>query len=345
MTAAPDAPSEGDEQHPPDARADDRTPSTDSASLQAHLRAAREELENQLARTKADFDQANARIKQRTGRDLVLAVLIGLAIGAVVLLSLIIWKPLFVAVALVGVVLGVLELSRALDAGGLRIDVVPQVGAAAVIVLSAWFAPLWLHAVVVGAAVVLVIVWRLVAEAFARGAHIHGRGRGDIAAAAFVQVYVAFLASLCIVLLREPGGQWWVLAFVIVAIVADTAAYASGLTLGRGSDHRMAPRISPNKTWEGFAGAVVGALVAGVLLGVFMLAVPWWAGLVFGAVILASATIGDLGESMVKRDLGVKDMSGWLPGHGGVLDRLDSILPSAGAALALYLLLVPLAVK
>ena len=104
----------------------------------------------------------------------------------------------------------------------------------------------------------------------------------------------------------------------------------------------MAPRISPKKTWEGFAGAFVAALVAGVLLAVLMLQVPWWAGLVFGAVVLATATVGDLGESMLKRDLGIKDMSSWLPGHGGVLDRLDSILPSATAALALFYLLSPL---
>ena len=104
----------------------------------------------------------------------------------------------------------------------------------------------------------------------------------------------------------------------------------------------MAPRISPKKTWEGFAGAVVAAVVAGVLLALFMLGLDWWMGVVFGVVILATATVGDLGESMIKRDLGIKDMSSWLPGHGGVLDRLDSILPSGTAALALYYLFTPL---
>jgi phosphatidate cytidylyltransferase len=104
----------------------------------------------------------------------------------------------------------------------------------------------------------------------------------------------------------------------------------------------MAPRISPKKTWEGFAGAALAAIIAGVLLGLFMLHVAWWMGVVFGVVILVTATIGDLGESMIKRDLGIKDMSSWLPGHGGVLDRLDSILLSGIAALALYYLFTPL---
>ena len=102
------------------------------------------------------------------------------------------------------------------------------------------------------------------------------------------------------------------------------------------------PALVMYETWEGFAGAVAAALLAGVLLAIFMLGLPWWAGLVLGAVILGTATVGDLGESMIKRDLGIKDMSSWLPGHGGVLDRLDSILPSAAAALALYYLFTPL---
>jgi len=131
-----------------------------------------------------------------------------------------------------------------------------------------------------------------------------------------------------------------VLAFIIIAVASDTGAYAAGLSFGK---HPMAPKISPKKTWEGFAGATLAALIAGVLLALFMLGLPWWTGLVIGIVILGTATAGDLGESMIKRDLGIKDMSSWLPGHGGVLDRLDSILPSVVGALALFYLFSPLA--
>jgi phosphatidate cytidylyltransferase len=100
----------------------------------------------------------------------------------------------------------------------------------------------------------------------------------------------------------------------------------------------MAPRISPKKTWEGFAGAVLVALIAGVILAIYMLEKPWWVGIIFGATIVFTATIGDLTESLIKRDLGIKDISTWLPGHGGFLDRLDSVLPSAAAAYALFLI-------
>ncbi|KXZ57850.1 Phosphatidate cytidylyltransferase [Microbacterium laevaniformans] len=130
---------------------------------------------------------------------------------------------------------------------------------------------------------------------------------------------------------------------MLIAVVAtDTGAYASGLAFG---SHPMAPRISPKKTWEGFAGGALATLIASVLWALFVLGIPWWAGVVFGLLILGCATVGDLGESMIKRDLGIKDMSSWLPGHGGVLDRLDSILPSAAAALALYFLFSPLVVS
>ncbi|WP_308493807.1 phosphatidate cytidylyltransferase [Microbacterium terrisoli] len=305
----------------------------------AALRAARTEFEHQVARTRADFEEANERIKQRTGRDLIVAIAIGLAIGAVLVLSLVIWKPVFLLLAAAAAILGVFELSRALSGSGRRIDLAPQLAGAAAMILSAWLLTLWMHWVAVCAAVVLVVVWRLCAVLIVRerrGAQQVGR---DILAGTLVQLYVAFAASLCVLLLRQDGGQWWVLAFIIIAVAADTGAYATGLSFGR---HPMAPRISPKKTWEGFGGAVLAALIAGVLLAIFMLGLVWWTGLIIGAAILVTATLGDLGESMIKRDLGIKDMSSWLPGHGGVLDRLDSILPSAAAALALYYLLTPL---
>lgn len=317
------------------------TPSQDpSAALQQQFRAARDGLESQVAHARAEFEEANERIKQRTGRDLILAILIGLAIGGVLIASLIFVKWLFLVFALAATVLGMFEFGRALNAAGRKMDVWPQIGAGVALVLAGYFLDPWLHWVTTFVAVAFVIVWRLLAQMTAHDGRTHGAVLADVLVAGFAQLYVAFLASLCVVLLRQDGGEWWVLAFIIIAVAADTGAYGTGLAFGR---HPMAPRISPKKTWEGFAGAALAALVAGVLLGIFMLHIPWWAGLVFGAVILLTATAGDLGESMIKRDLGIKDMSSWLPGHGGVLDRLDSILLSIVAALALYYLLTPLA--
>ncbi|MFH8250074.1 phosphatidate cytidylyltransferase [Microbacterium sp. B2969] len=311
------------------------------AVFESHVRAARSGIENQVAQARAEFDLANERIKQRTGRDLIVAILIGLALGAVLIVSLVFIKWLFLLFALAAMVLGFIEFGRALTAAGRKVDLVPQIGAGFVLVLSGYFLDSWLLWVMTFVTVAIVIVWRLIAQMAARDGRVYGAVLSDVLVAGFAQLYVAFLASLTAVLLHQPGGEWWILAFIIIAVASDTGAYATGLAFGK---HPMAPRISPKKTWEGFAGAAAAALLAGLLLGIFMLHLPWWAGLVIGAVILLTATAGDLAESMIKRDLGIKDMSSWLPGHGGVLDRLDSILLSIVGALALYYLLNPLAV-
>ncbi len=308
--------------------------------LQNSVRAARTEFESQVAHARAEFDNANERIKQRTGRDLIVATAIGIGIGIVVIASLIFLKWLFVFFALAASVVGIFEFGRALQVSGRRVDLVVQLVIGTLLTLSGWFLGLWLQWVVVFAAVVIVIVWRLVAQMVAKDGRIYAAVLDDVLTAGLLQLYVPFLASLCVLVLRQDQGEWWVLAFIIVVVASDTGAYATGLTFGK---HPMAPRISPKKTWEGFAGSALAALAAGVLLAAFMLHLPWWTGLIIGAVILSTATAGDLGESMIKRDLGIKDMSSWLPGHGGVLDRLDSILPSAAGALALYYLLSPLA--
>jgi phosphatidate cytidylyltransferase len=191
------------------------------------------------------------------------------------------------------------------------------------------------HWLVLLGAILFVTLWRIIELAVpAHRGSAREVGR-DLAAGALVQIYVPFLASFAVLLDGKEGGEWWTLAFLILVIAVDTGAYASGLLFGK---HPMAPKISPKKTWEGLAGSVVVAMIGGVILSVFMLQQPAWFGLVFGAVIAFTATTGDLTESLIKRDLGIKDISTWLPGHGGFLDRLDSILPSAAAAYALFLI-------
>ena len=311
----------------------------DESSFQAHVRAARSEIEHQVERAKADLEQANERIKARTGRDLIVATAIGLAVGLAVIGSLVFIKWLFLLVALAVALLGVFEFSRALQAAGRRIDVVPQLVVAGLVLLTAFFAGHWTHWVATFAAVAVVVVWRLSAQMNARDGRRYGDVLSDVLAGGFVQLYVAFLASFTLVLLRQEQGEWWLLAMFIIVVCSDTGAYASGLAFGK---HPMAPRISPKKTWEGFAGGAVATMAIAGGYGLLVLHVPIWVGIVLGVVIFGCATVGDLGESMIKRDLGIKDMSSWLPGHGGVLDRLDSILPSAAAALALYFLFFPM---
>jgi CDP-diglyceride synthetase len=151
----------------------------------------------------------------------------------------------------------------------------------------------------------------------------------------FGVLYVG-LGFLAVARLRELGDGLQGAArggFILVAFTAtwanDTCAYFAGRAFGK---HKMNEVISPKKTWEGFAGGALASVVAGVILSLFLLGNTWWFGLVFGVAIFLTATLGDLAESLIKRDLGIKDMSSWLPGHGGFLDRLDSILPSAAVA-------------
>jgi phosphatidate cytidylyltransferase len=141
------------------------------------------------------------------------------------------------------------------------------------------------------------------------------------------------LGSFAVAIAASPGGVLWVLAGVVIVASVDTGAYATGVSLGKTP---LAPKISPKKTWEGFAGSSAAALIAGGLLGLFLLDVGVWVGLLLGLVLLGSATLGDLVESLIKRDLEIKDISSWLPGHGGFLDRLDSMLPSMAMLFVMF---------
>jgi phosphatidate cytidylyltransferase len=251
------------------------------------------------------------------------------------LFSLIVIKELFMVVGAASITFAAFELTQALRAAGRLVPRVPIVIGAVAVVPAAYYWHSSGQLIAIGGGILLVWVWRLV-SALVPGRRVPAaQVWRELGAGAFIQVYVAFLGSFSVLLLAENGGQWWTLAFLIAVIAVDTGAYVSGLLFGR---HPMAPTISPKKTWEGLAGAAVASVIAGVFLATFMLGEPWWFGFPFGLILLFTATIGDLAESLVKRDLGIKDMSSWLPGHGGFLDRLDSILPSAAAAYALFLI-------
>jgi phosphatidate cytidylyltransferase len=160
----------------------------------------------------------------------------------------------------------------------------------------------------------------------------------DATAGVFVAVYVPFLAGFVTLLLKPDDGPLRVLTFILVTIASDIGGYAVGVLAGR---HPMAPVISPKKSWEGFAGSAVFCVAAGWASVVYLLDGDWWVGVLLGLVAVVMATLGDLSESVIKRDLGIKDMSAIIPGHGGLMDRLDSLLATVAPTWLLLYYLVP----
>jgi phosphatidate cytidylyltransferase len=230
---------------------------------------------------------------------------------------------LFVVFVTALVVVAVFELATALRTKGRLRSRWPLVGlSGAMVPLAFYFGPegqLWAFL----GAIALVAIIRALRPLFDKPSL--ESTLPDIGVAIMVLGYVPFLAGFAVAIAALPGGQLWVLAGVAIVVAVDTGAYVTGLSFGRTP---MAPKISPKKTWEGFAGSLIVALIAGSLLGTLMLGLPLWVSLLLGAVLVGSATLGDLVESLIKRDLEIKDISSWLPGHGGFLDRLDSMLPS-----------------
>ncbi|MEU3214640.1 phosphatidate cytidylyltransferase [Streptomyces sp. NPDC006971] len=269
--------------------------------------------------------------KKRAGRDLRAAIGVGVGLGAVIIASLFVVKAVFVGVIVVAVVVGLWELtSRLSERKGINAPLVPlAVGGAAMVVAGymkgaegAWVA--------VALTALAVLVWRMAQppEDYLK----------DVTAGVFAAFYVPFLATFVAMLLTADDGPQRVLTFLLLTVVSDTGAYAVGWRFGK---HKLAPRISPGKTREGLFGAVAFAMVAGALCMQFLIdGGAWWQGLLLGLAVAASATLGDLGESMIKRDLGIKDMGTLLPGHGGIMDRLDSLLPTAPVVWLLLVLFV-----
>ena len=271
------------------------------------------------------------------GRSLSKSISVGLLLGGVFLFTILTFNGvLFMAFVAAAAGAGAWELSTALRLKGWYVPRVPAVVGSVVIMPATYFygaEAQWLISIGIVAAL---IVWRTVHLLWERRvAPIQALQNTlrDYAAAAFLVIYLPLTCSFAVMLLRRPDdGQWWVLTFVLTVAMIDTFGYLIGRKLGR---HKLAPGVSPKKTIEGLLASIAGGLLAAICSAIFWLHIDWWWGVVIAAALTLSAVFGDLAESMIKRDLGVKDMSSLLPGHGGVMDRLDSILPSA---LVTYLL-------
>ena len=281
-----------------------------------------------------DIDPADPAPKpSRAGRNLPMAIGVGAALGGLVFLTLLTVKATFIIYVGAAIAIALTELASALEKRGISIPVIPiAAGGAAVMTCTYWLGSRAALAAL-ALTVVVIFAWRM-----AQGPAGFVK---DVTAAVFALIYLPFLASFVLAMLSQPDGPRRVLTFVILTVCSDIGGYFAGITLGRGGRHLMAPVISPKKTWEGFTGSAVACLIAGALCLTLMLHGHLWQGLLAGAAAVLAATLGDLTESVIKRDLDIKDMGSLLPGHGGILERLDSLLVVAPVLWLLLYLFIP----
>lgn len=282
----------------------------------------------------------DAAAPRKGGRDVPAAILVGLALVAAVILTLVYWHWGFILLCCFMFSLAAVEVHQAMANRGMRSAIVPIV-IGNVLCLAASYAAAqklggfglpW-HTVLLsclGLTVLSAMVWRMFAgpDGYVK----------DTAASLLIIGYIPLLGSFLSQMLAADNGAQRIVTFMLCVSGSDTGGYAVGSWLGR---HQMAPKISPKKTWEGMAGSVVVSGIVGALMFQYVLASPWWLGACFAVLMVAAGTAGDLIESLIKRDMGIKDMSSFLPGHGGVMDRLDSILFAAPVAWAALYLMVP----
>jgi phosphatidate cytidylyltransferase len=264
----------------------------------------------------------------RAGRNLAAAIGVGAFLGIVVVLLPVLYAPwAFSIIISAAMVMGAHELRGAMAQRDIHLVWVPLYLGVFALPQAAYWWGVQPMAAVFGATVVVVLIWRL-----AQGPE---RYVVDVSTTILAAAYTGLMGGFAALMLDSSDGALRIITFVVLTICSDIGGYVAGVLVGR---HPIAPALSPKKSWEGFAGSLFLQAVAGVALFVALFGAPWWQGLVTGLVLTVTATAGDFVESAIKRDLGVKDMSDLLPGHGGLMDRLDSLLPNAFAAWLLLLL-------
>jgi phosphatidate cytidylyltransferase len=274
-----------------------------------------------------DGDQRKA---PSAGRPLGVATAVAVLLLAMIGVALLISPLAFTVLLTVGVLIGIVEVQRVLVAAEFAIPL-PILLMIGVLLPAAAYADRsegLVAAFILGVPVAL--LWRL-----AEGGPHAAR---DSLATVLIVVWIPLLASFLVLLAKPADGAARVLTAVLVTAASDTGGYLVGVLIGR---HPMAPHVSPKKSWEGFAGSVMACGLVGVLCVALLLGGRWWIGLLLGAATVVAATVGDLGESLIKRDMGIKDMSQLLPGHGGLLDRVDALLVAAPVVWIILTAFVP----
>jgi phosphatidate cytidylyltransferase len=280
-----------------------------------------------------------AEMHGRAGRNLPAAIAIGVGLGAYVVLSLLYLKPAFVVLVAVALVLASVELHEALKKQGMTSAIIPIAVGSVAISFGSFFAGRQEPVVFSTTSVLLAsLALTVLASLIWRMPQGVAGFVSDAAASLLIIAYVPLLGSFAALMLAEGQGVARVVTFLLIVVMSDTGGYIAGVLFGK---HPMAPKISPKKSWEGVAGSLILGTAAGICMAIFALDVPFWVGIILGVSLVAVGTCGDLIESMIKRDLGIKDMSSFLPGHGGVMDRLDSLLVAAPVAWLIMYVFVP----
>ena len=268
----------------------------------------------------SDLHSINEAINAKAGRKLLPSIIVGLSLVGLVWLSLAYVRILFAVLIAVVISLAIRELVRAFAAANIEVSLVTLNLATIGLIFATWIDGV--EGLVVGTAIAFPILLILQLR---KGPHDFVR---SATATTFGLIYLPFLAGFLILLGQPSDGLARVMTFVILVGCNDTFGYLVGVLIGR---HPLVPTISPKKTWEGLIGSIIFTPMGGALCFYYILELQWWIGIVVGLMIVFTATSGDLIESAMKRDLSLKDMGSLLPGHGGVLDRLDSVLLSAPA--------------
>ncbi|WP_231992026.1 phosphatidate cytidylyltransferase [Mycobacterium sp. ACS4331] len=270
----------------------------------------------------------------RAGRNLPAAIAVGAALGGGLIAILLLAPYVWIGVVAVAIAIATHEVVRRLRDGGYSIPIVPLlVGGQAMIWLT------WPFGVAgalggFGGTVLVCLVWRLLSQGLKSAPENYLR---DVSVTVFLAAWIPLFGAFGVLLIYPEDGWARVFCLLLPVVFSDIGGYAAGVLFGR---HTMVPAISPKKSWEGFAGSLVCGTAMAVVAVAFLLDKPAWVGIPLGIFLVITGTLGDLVESQVKRDLGIKDMGTLLPGHGGIMDRIDSILPSATATWIVLTLLV-----
>lgn len=259
----------------------------------------------------------------KAGRNLPAAIGFGASLGGLCIAVLLLAPAWWYVVVGVAMVIATWELVKRLRENGFAVPVVPLLAGCAAIIASSWQWGTTGVLVALVATVLVTMVWRLLSQGLTAAPVNY---LPDLSASVLVLLWIPVLASFGAAMVLQDHGPQRVFTLIIVVVCSDVGGYTAGVLFGK---HPMVPAISPKKSWEGLAGSLTFGVVGAICCVVFLLDSHWWIGMILGAVLVFCATLGDLVESQVKRDLAIKDMGTLLPGHGGIMDRLDSLLPSA----------------